>query len=216
MGCGKSSVGRELSYLLCCRFIDLDTAIEEHEGRTIAEFFAAEGEAGFRNLELKVLGNIISCESGRVKEISSPSHLTPASTHTSLDCHQISKDITSASCHSKTQDRSEANAKGTQHLVLALGGGTVMTPQCADLVRENTFCIYLRASVETLLERLESELMSRPLLRQDTEQTENPQLRGRIEALLAERSATYEKTANIVIDTDGKSIEQICFEIVRP
>jgi shikimate kinase len=214
MGCGKSSVGRKLSQQLCCRFIDLDTAIEEREGRTIAEFFAAEGEAGFRNLELKVLGNIISCESGRVKEISSPSHLTPASTHTSLDCHQISKDITSASCHSKTQDRSEANAKGTQHLVLALGGGTVMTPQCADLVRENTFCIYLRASVETLLERLESELMSRPLLRQDTEQTENPQLRGRIEALLAERSATYEKTAKIIIDTDGKSVNAIAHEIL--
>ena len=221
MGCGKSSVGRELSQLLCCRFIDLDEAVVEAAGKSIPEIFAEDGEAGFRNLELKVLGNIISCESGRVKEISSPSHLTPASTHTSLDCHQISKDITSASCHSKTQDRSEANAKGTQHLVLALGGGTVMTPQCAELVKESTVCIYLRASVETLLEQLASDTESRPLLCQNisfsmpAEAAEGAdfQLRNRIETLLAERSATYEKTASIIIDTDGKSISAIANEI---
>ncbi len=243
MGCGKSSVGRGLSQLLCCPFIDLDEAVVEAAGKSIPEIFAEDGEAGFRNLELKVLGNIISYESGRVKEIpmtpgcasrihplavggmSSPSHLTPASTHTSLDCHQISQDITSTSCHSKTQDRSEANAKGTQHLVLALGGGTVMTPQCAALVMENTLCIYLKASVDTLMERLASDTESRPLLRpyaspsmqgEETRPVEDLQLRNRIETLLAERSATYEKTANIIIDTDGKSIEQICSEIVRP
>ena len=48
MGCGKSSVGRELSRLLCCPFMDLDSVIEEREGRKIPEIFATEGEAAFR------------------------------------------------------------------------------------------------------------------------------------------------------------------------
>ena len=59
MGCGKSSVGRRLSQLLCCPFIDLDDVIEEREGRTIAEIFAAEGEAGFREIELESLLTVV-------------------------------------------------------------------------------------------------------------------------------------------------------------
>ena len=98
-----------------------------------------------------------------------------------------------------------------------------MTPQCAALVMENTLCIYLKASVDTLMERLTSDTESRPLLRpyaspsmqgEETRLVEDLLLRNRIETLLAERSATYEKTANIVIDTDGKSIEQICLGIL--
>ena len=58
MGCGKSSVGRRLSQLLCCPFIDLDNVIEEREGRTIAEIFATKGEAGFRQLESQALQDI--------------------------------------------------------------------------------------------------------------------------------------------------------------
>lgn len=106
-----------------------------------------------------------------------------------------------------------------------------MTPQCAELVKEKTLCIYLKASVDTLMERLASETESRPLLCQnisssmpaeEAEETrrnheaEQPDLllRNRIEALLAERSATYENTASIIIDTDGKSISAIANEIL--
>ena len=38
-------------------------------------------------------------------------------------------------------------------MVLSLGGGTVTTPECAAMVRERSFCIYLRASVETLVKK---------------------------------------------------------------
>ena len=64
MGCGKSSVGRRLSELLCCSFIDLDDVIEEREGRSIPEIFATEGEATFRgfygqyDVEIEVNGAI--------------------------------------------------------------------------------------------------------------------------------------------------------------
>lgn len=55
MGCGKSTVGRRLSALLSCPFIDLDDAIETHEGRTIPVIFAASGDAGFRVCETEAL-----------------------------------------------------------------------------------------------------------------------------------------------------------------
>ena len=83
-----------------------------------------------------------------------------------------------------------------------------MTKECAELVKENTLCIYLRASVDTLVEHLRSEAAKRPLLA-----ATNQSLHSRIEELMSQRSSTYEETANIIIDTDGKSIEQICSEI---
>ena len=49
MGCGKSSVGRRLSELLCCSFMDLDEVIEQQTGRTIPEIFATDGEAAFHH-----------------------------------------------------------------------------------------------------------------------------------------------------------------------
>ena len=68
MGCGKSSVGRELSKLLCCRFMDLDEVIETQEGRKITEIFETEGEEGFRKIEARTLECII-----RKPGMSSPS-----------------------------------------------------------------------------------------------------------------------------------------------
>ena len=58
MGAGKSAVGRPLAEALGYRCIDADRAIEQVAGRSIAEIFAAEGEAGFRALETAVLGQI--------------------------------------------------------------------------------------------------------------------------------------------------------------
>ena len=60
MGCGKSSVGRRLSRLLCCPFMDLDQMIEESTGKTIPEIFAESGEAGFRSIEQKALESVLS------------------------------------------------------------------------------------------------------------------------------------------------------------
>ena len=155
MGCGKSSVGRELSKLLCCPFMDLDDMIEEKAGRTIPEIFTTDGEAVFRQMELDALQETTAQE-------------------------------------------------GT--LVLALGGGTVMTPECAEIVRKRTTCIYLRASIGTLISHLEGEAEGRPMLKGES-------LRTRIEELMDLRSATYEKAAHIIIDTDGKSIEALASEI---
>ena len=92
-------------------------------------------------------------------------------------------------------------------LILALGGGAVMTKECAEIVREETCCVYLKASIETLMEHLSGESENRPMLKGEA-------LQERITELMAQRSETYEKTAHIVVDTDGKSIEAIASEIL--
>jgi 3-dehydroquinate synthetase/shikimate kinase len=50
-GSGKSAVGRRLASRHGAPFIDVDQAIERAAGASIAEVFAAEGEAGFRARE---------------------------------------------------------------------------------------------------------------------------------------------------------------------
>ena len=47
-GAGKSTVGPLLAARLRRPFVDLDARIEAETGRTVAEIFALEGEAGFR------------------------------------------------------------------------------------------------------------------------------------------------------------------------
>ena len=55
MGSGKSTVGRMLAERTNRPFIDLDEHIAADAGRSIAEIFAAEGEAGFRRREAQSL-----------------------------------------------------------------------------------------------------------------------------------------------------------------
>lgn len=54
-GSGKSTTGRILAQRLGWEFIDTDHQIEHEAGATIAELFAREGEAAFRQRELRAL-----------------------------------------------------------------------------------------------------------------------------------------------------------------
>ena len=86
--------------------------------------------------------------------------------------------------------------------VLALGGGAVLAPASAALLRDKTVCIYLRATLETLLARLEGETAGRPLA--------DDALADR----LASRTPIYEKTAHVIVDTDGLSPDEVADEII--
>ena len=86
--------------------------------------------------------------------------------------------------------------------VLALGGGAVLAPASAALLHEKTVCIYLRATLDTLLARLEGETAGRPLA--------DASLADR----LASREPIYEETAHVIIDTDGLSPDEVADEII--
>lgn len=51
MAAGKSAVGQALAARLGWRHVDLDREVERAAGRSVAELFAAEGEAAFRARE---------------------------------------------------------------------------------------------------------------------------------------------------------------------
>lgn len=55
MGCGKSTIGKELAKLCEVAFYDLDEAIEKRAGQSIASIFEKEGEKTFRKLEQEAL-----------------------------------------------------------------------------------------------------------------------------------------------------------------
>lgn len=55
MGCGKSTIGRQLAKKLKVSFLDTDAWIEEKEGITISEIFATKGEGYFRDKETECL-----------------------------------------------------------------------------------------------------------------------------------------------------------------
>lgn len=189
MGCGKSSVGRCLSELLCCPFIDLDEAICGRAGKSIPEIFASEGETEFRKLEAETLRSI----------------LTPSGT---VRTEKQSLPLQAMGPSLRGQRGSTVSPSLQHRMVIALGGGTVMTPECSEIVKERSVCIYLKASIDTLVRHLETEASGRPMLQGDS-------LRSRIEELMNLRSKTYETIAHITIETDGKSIDAIAEEIVN-
>ena len=198
MGCGKSSVGKRLSELLCCRFADLDAAIEQQAGCSVSEIFERFGEPEFRRIEQQTLQSILETH-GRVLGIP----MTPASA--SLQ-HPLAGGGMSSPSPSTTAGPSD-------NLVLALGGGAVMTEGSDRMVHEGSLCIYLRTSVDELVSRLSSETEGRPLLNTSTDPS-NTALRTCILDLMSRRASTYERVAHQIIDTDGKSIDQIAEEIL--
>lgn len=60
MGSGKTTVGKKLARKIDARFIDTDELIVEQEGVSIPEIFATKGEPYFRQVEKRVLENVMA------------------------------------------------------------------------------------------------------------------------------------------------------------
>ena len=105
---------------------------------------------------------------------------------------------------------------GKNNLVLALvlvgnqvvscGGGAVLRNENIAMMKASGKLVLLRAKAETILERVKGN-SDRPLLNGNM----NVEY---IAGLMEKRRAIYEAAADLVIDTDGKSVHAICREIV--
>ena len=62
MGAGKTTLGKAFARDLNIPFVDLDWYIEERYHKTVSELFAGKGEAGFRELEKKMLHEVAEFE----------------------------------------------------------------------------------------------------------------------------------------------------------
>jgi len=60
MGSGKTALGSRLANLLSVRFVDSDSVIEQQAGLSIKDIFDIGGEAKFRELELRVISELVT------------------------------------------------------------------------------------------------------------------------------------------------------------
>ncbi len=92
-------------------------------------------------------------------------------------------------------------------IVLATGGGAVLSEQNRRYLRTRGCVVYLRAGVDKLLQRTRRDRF-RPLL-----QTGDP--REVIQQLLETREPLYKETADLTIDTDDRAARTVANLIVR-
>ena len=92
--------------------------------------------------------------------------------------------------------------------VLSVGGGLPLRAENREILRKLGTVVYLKASVQTLAERLARDT-TRPLL-----QGEEP-LEEKITRILSEREALYEEACSHVVLSDGKSVREVAQEIKR-
>lgn len=90
--------------------------------------------------------------------------------------------------------------------IVSCGGGVVVRPENTQNMRKSGRIVLLKASPETIFERVKNS-------------TDRPILNGHmnveyIAELMEKRRALYEEAADITIQTDGKTREQICEEII--
>jgi len=93
-----------------------------------------------------------------------------------------------------------------QNLVIATGGGALLPAANRQALGASGVLICLNASVDAILARL-GDAADRPLLA-------GPERRARVEALLAQRAASYQAVAH-QIDTDGLTVDQAAERVIR-
>jgi shikimate kinase len=98
-----------------------------------------------------------------------------------------------------------ADALAEHHGVLSLGGGAVLDPVTRDLLHGQRV-VFLRVGLSDAVKRVGLGT-SRPLLLGN--------VRGRIKALLDERTPVYEQVAAHAVDTDGRTPEDVAREVLE-
>ena len=93
-----------------------------------------------------------------------------------------------------------------ERFVLSTGGGMPCFNDNAKLIKNLGNSFYLMASPDTILDRLKND-SSRPLLKDGNKYE-------KISNLLLKREEFYKKAADIIIETDGKNIDEITDEII--
>ena len=98
-----------------------------------------------------------------------------------------------------------AEALATHDGVLALGGGAVLDESTRTLLADHTV-VFLRVGLSDAVKRVGLG-SGRPLLLGN--------VRSRIKALLDERTPVYEAVATHVVETDGRTPDEVAAEIVE-
>ena len=96
---------------------------------------------------------------------------------------------------------------GKKNIVLATGGGIILSKSNRDLLSENGIVIYLKSNQKDLILRTKND-KTRPLLK-------NGNVELIIKKLCQEREPLYEEIADFKITTKSKRIHEVVNEIIR-
>ncbi len=94
-------------------------------------------------------------------------------------------------------------------IILAVGGGTPCYANNMQIILKNSISIYLKASTDTIYNRILSEKNKRPLVKEIS----NEKLKEFISKHIFERNNFYNK-ATVIISVNDKSIQEIISEIL--
>ncbi len=90
--------------------------------------------------------------------------------------------------------------------VIACGGGVVLRDENRRLLKRHGTVVYLAVTAEEALARI-GDAADRPLLAGDA--------RGIAPRILAARLSLYRATADVTVDTTGRTVEEVADEVVR-
>ncbi len=96
-------------------------------------------------------------------------------------------------------------------LVVATGGGVILDPENIERMKRTGIVIWLEASTDTILNRMEQDPATQGLRPALTEKT----LAEEISDTLSERLPLYERAHHIRVYTDNADIDAVCRQIVE-
>ena len=189
MGSGKSTVSKILSEKTGLPCIDMDQVIEQTEGMPIRKIFIKYGEHEFRNKESELLDKL--CQVSSAVDL-----LAGEATGEAKVLDKVSK--------------YEEYSRIEGGFIVSCGGGVILDDLNRDIL--NRQCtIFLETKPETLFQRVNGDF-NRPFAFMDVSD-EQERLRKFLE-VYQKRQALYRETASIIIQTDGKSPEEIATKIL--
>lgn len=92
--------------------------------------------------------------------------------------------------------------------IISTGGGVILRSQNVEALKKNSKLFWLKADVDTLLQRIEDD-PNRPALTNKQSQKEE------IEEILKQRESLYHKAADFIIETEGKTVEEVIENIIE-
>ncbi|MCU7935068.1 MAG: shikimate kinase AroK [Candidatus Thiodiazotropha sp. (ex Dulcina madagascariensis)] len=92
-----------------------------------------------------------------------------------------------------------------ENIVLATGGGAILSEENCRLLSARGLVIYLHCSAEQQFERTHRD-KNRPLL-------ETPDPLSKLKTLMAEREPLYRQTADLFVSTEGRNTQSVVQDI---
>jgi shikimate kinase len=189
MGSGKTTVSKLLSNRTEAACIDMDQEIEKAEGMPIRKLFIKFGEHEFRNKESELLDKLCHVKSAI-------DLMAGEETGEQKVLDKVSK--------------YESFAHRTDSLIVSCGGGVILDDLNRQILNRQ-YTIFLESDPEILFQRVSGDA-NRPLAYMDI--PDEAERLNRFVDQYKKREPLYKEAAQLIIQTDGKTPEQIAEEIL--